>query len=195
VDRNLVSRIDWNLCSSENGSDPIQLIAAIDLMRSLIYKLHIWLGLIVAVPVLAWATSGLLYAWPSAVEGGKIESIEATRVRVLPAEALAKASEFAGRKLPTTALTLLMREGRPVYQAIGGMGADSLLIDAETGVVVKTPPPGVLTRYFRQAHFYFFAGSWQVPMLVALSALACISAGSGLYLNLSMWFAKLFGRR
>ena len=164
-------------------------------MRSLIYKLHIWLGLIVAIPVLAWATSGLLYAWPNAVEGGKIESIEATRVRVLPAEALAKASEFAGRKLPTTALTLLMREGRPVYQAIGGMGADSLLIDAETGAVVKTPPPGVLTRYFRQAHFYFFAGTWQVPILVALSALACISAGSGLYLNLSMWFAKLFGRK
>ena len=164
-------------------------------MRSLLYKLHIWLGLIVAIPVLAWASSGLLYAWPSAVEGGKIETIDATRVRVLPSEALAKASEFAGRKLPTTALTLLMRDGRPVYQAIGGMGADSLLIDAETGTVVTTPPPGVLTRYFRQAHFYFFAGSWQVPLLVALSALACISAGSGLYLNLSMWFAKLFGRR
>ena len=164
-------------------------------MRSLIYKIHLWLGLIVAVPVLAWASSGLLYAWPSAVEGGKIESIEVTRVRVSPAEALAKANEFAGRKLPTTALTLLMRDGRPVYQAIGGMGADSLLIDAETGAVVKTPPPGVLTRYFRQAHFYFFAGTWQVSMLVALSALACISAGSGLYLNLSMWFAKLFGRK
>ena len=88
-----------------------------------------------------------------------------------------------------------MRDGRPVYQAVGGMGADSLLIDAETGVVVTTPPPGKLTRYFRQAHFYFFAGSWQVPLLIALSALACISAGSGLYLNLSMWFAKLFGRR
>jgi uncharacterized iron-regulated membrane protein len=164
-------------------------------MRTLIYKLHLWLGLVVAIPVLAWASSGLLYAWPSAVEGGKIETIDATRVRVLPSEALAKASEFAGRKLPTTALTLLMRDGRPVYQAIGGMGAESLLIDAETGAVVTTPPPGVLTRYFRQAHFYFFAGSWQVPLLVGLSALACISAGSGLYLNLSMWFAKLFGRR
>jgi uncharacterized iron-regulated membrane protein len=164
-------------------------------VRTLIYKLHIWLGLIVAIPVLAWASSGLLYAWPSAVEGGKIESIDATRVRVLPSEALAKAGEFAGRKLPTTALTLLMRDGRPVYQAVGGMGVDSLLIDAETGVVVTTPPPGRLTRYFRQAHFYFFAGSWQVPLLIALAALTCISAGSGLYLNLSMWFAKLFGRK
>ena len=163
-------------------------------MRSLIYKLHIWLGLIVAVPVLAWASSGLLYAWPSAVEGGKIQNIDATRVRVSPTEALNRASEFAGRKLPTTALTLLMRDGRPVYQAIGGMGADSLLIDAETGAVVKTPPPGVLTRYFRQAHFYFFAGSWQVPLLIVLTALASISALSGLYLNLSRWSGKLFRR-
>ena len=166
----------------------------IDLMRRFIYKLHIWLGLIVAIPVLAWASSGLLYAWPSAVEGGKIESIDTTRVRVSPAEALTKASEFAGRKLPTTALTLLMRDGHPVYQAVGGMGADSLLIDAETGAVVKNPPPGLLTRYFRQAHFYFFAGSWQVPLLIAVAALAGISALSGLYLNLSMWFGKLFLR-
>ena len=86
-------------------------------MRSFIYRTHLWLGLIVAIPVFAWASSGLLYAWPSAVEGGKIESIEATRVRVSPSEAMFKANEFAGKKLPTTALALLMRDGRPVYQA------------------------------------------------------------------------------
>ena len=143
-------------------------------MRTLIYRVHIWLGLIVAVPVLAWASSGFLYAWPNAVEGGKVESIDATRVRVLPSEALSKASEFAGRKLPTTALTLLMRDGRPVYQAVGGMGADSLLVDAETGTVIKTPPPGLLTQYFRHAHYYFFAGSWQTKLLIGFSGLACI---------------------
>jgi hypothetical protein len=93
-------------------------------MRSFIYRVHIWLGLIVAVPVLAWASSGLLYALPKAVEGGRVETIDETRVRILPSEALTRASEFAGRKLPTTALTLLMREGRPVYQAVGGLGAD-----------------------------------------------------------------------
>lgn len=164
-------------------------------MRSLIYRTHTWLGLIVAIPVLAWASSGLLYAWPNAVEGGKVETIDAARVRILPLEALTKASEFAGRKLPTTALTLLMRDGRPVYQAVGGLGADSLLIDAETGTVTKAPPPGLLTRYFRQAHFYFFAGSWQVPILLALSGLACLSAASGLYLNLTLWFGRLSGRR
>lgn len=163
-------------------------------MRTFVYRVHIWLALVVAIPVLAWTSSGLLYAWPNAVEGGKIETIDATRVRILPSEALSRASEFAERKLPTTALTLLMREGRPVYQAVGGLGADSLLIDAETGTVIKTPPPRALTRYFRQAHFYFFAGSWQVPLLLAMSALACLSAMSGLYLSLRMWSGRLLRR-
>lgn len=156
-------------------------------MRFFIYRLHRWLGLIVALPVLAWASSGLLYAWPNAVEGGEVQRIDAARVRVAPQEAMRRASEFAGKELPTTALTLLMRGGRPVYQAVGGMGADSLLIDAETGEVVKTPPPGALTAYFRQAHFYFFAGRWQVTLLILFSFLACASALSGLYLNVALW--------
>ena len=162
-------------------------------MRKLIYRSHTWLGLIVAVPLLAWASSGLLYAWPNTVEGGKVEKIDAAKVAITPADALARASRFAGRQLPTTALTLLMRDGRPVYQAIGGLGADSLLIDAETGAVIKTPPPGALTRYFRQAHFYFFAGGWQVPLLILFSALACLSALSGIYLNLTLWLRRRTG--
>ena len=144
-----------------------------------------------AIPVFAWATSGLLYAWPNAVEGGKIETIQPARVQITPFEAIQRAEQFAGRRLPTTALTLLMRDGRPVYQAVGGMGADSLLIDAETGGVIKTPPPGLLTRYFRQAHFYFFAGSWQVPLLVTLTALTALSALSGIYLNVVLWRTRL----
>jgi uncharacterized iron-regulated membrane protein len=149
-----------------------------------------WLGIVVAIPVLAWSSSGLLYAWPNAVEGGKVEKINPASVRIPPAEAMQQANEFAGRQLPTTALTLLVREGRPVYQAVGGMGADSLLIDAETGNVIKTPPPGALTRYFRQAHFYFFAGEWQVPLLILFCALAFASAFSGIYLNLTLWLRK-----
>ena len=164
-------------------------------MRHLIYRAHIWLGLAVAVPVLAWASSGLLYAWPGAVEGGAVETIDAARVRVGAPEAMARANAFAGRELPTTALTLLMRDGRPVYQSVGGMGADSLLVDAETGEVSKAPPPGAKTRYFRQAHFYFFAGRAQVPLLVLLSALACLSAASGIYLNLSLWRARRRARK
>src|SRR5947207_14004652 len=100
-------------------------------MRSFIYRAHIWLAFIVAIPVLAWTSSGLLYAWPNVVEGGKIESIDATRIRVSPSDAMVKANELAGKKLPTTALTVLMRDGRPVYEQIGGMAADSLLSDPE----------------------------------------------------------------
>jgi uncharacterized iron-regulated membrane protein len=163
-------------------------------MRTFVYRAHVWLAFIVAVPVLAWTSSGLLYAWPNAVEGGKIESIDATRVHISPSDALVKANEFAGKQLPVTALTLLMRDGRPVYQAVGGMGGDSLLVDAENGLVIKTPPPGALTRYFRQAHFYFFAGSWQVPLLIVVSALAGLSAMTGLYLSLTLRFGKLLRR-
>lgn len=164
-------------------------------MRSFVYSLHAWLGLIVALPVLLWASSGLLYALPGAVEGGEVRPVDASRVRVTPAEAMRRAGEFAGRELPFTALTLLTREGRPVYQAVGGMGADSLLVDAETGEVVKTPPPGAMTRYFSQAHFYFFAGGWQVPLLVLFAALACLSALSGIYLNVARWRARPPRRR
>jgi len=164
-------------------------------MRPFVYRLHGWLGLAVALPVLLWASSGLLYALPGAVEGGEVRPVEAARVRVAPADAMRRADEFAGRELPVTALTLLTREGRPVYQVIGGMGADSLLVDAETGEVFKTPPPGILTRYFRQAHFYFFAGSWQVPLLVSLAALACLSALTGIYLNVALWRARPARRR
>jgi len=82
-------------------------------MRSFIYRAHVWLGLAVAVPVLLWASSGLLYALPGAVEGGQVEAIDAARVRVPPGEAMRRADEFAGRALPVTALTLLMRDGRP----------------------------------------------------------------------------------
>lgn len=159
-------------------------------MRGFVYRIHIWLGLFVAIPVLAWASSGLLYAWPQAIEGGSVQAISIDRVRITPSEALERANKFAGRKLPTTALTLLMRNGQPVYQAVGGMGADSILIDAETGSVMKTPPPGMLTKYFRQAHFYFFAGSWQVTLLVGFSGLACLSVLSGIYLNVIYWRSR-----
>jgi uncharacterized iron-regulated membrane protein len=163
-------------------------------MRGFVYRIHIWLGLVVAVPVLAWASSGLLYAWPQTIEGGSVQAISVDRVRITPNEALERANKFAGRKLPTTALTLLMRDGQPVYQAVGGMGADSILIDAESGSVMKTPPPGKLTKYFRQAHFYFFAGSWQVPLLVGFSALACLSVLSGMYLSVVYWRSR-FSKR
>jgi uncharacterized iron-regulated membrane protein len=159
-------------------------------MRKLIYQLHLWLGLLVSIPVLAWAFSGFLYALPNTVEGGKVDVIDNARVKIAPTEAIEKAHQFAGKTLPTTALTLLMRDGKPFYQAIGGMGMDSILINAETGEVLQTPPPGLATGFFRQAHFYYFAGSWQVTLLIIFSLLACLSAITGIYLNCVYWFGN-----
>ena len=164
-------------------------------MQKLIYQIHVWLGLLVSIPVLAWALSGFLYALPNAVEGGTVEKIDAARVRVTPADAMAKANELSGRPLPTTALTLLMKNGRPQYQSIGGLGADSIFIDAETGVARMSEPPTWKTRFFREAHFYFFAGSWQSYLLLLFSALAAISALTGIYLNIAHWSRKFSPRR
>ncbi|HLM59444.1 MAG TPA: PepSY-associated TM helix domain-containing protein [Pyrinomonadaceae bacterium] len=159
-------------------------------MKNFIYQLHLWLGLLVSIPVLAWALSGFLYALPNTVEGNKIDTIDQSRVKIAPVEAIQKAHELAGKTLPTTALTLLMRDGKPYYQAVGGMGMDSILVDAETGEVLITPEPKLATRFFRQAHFYYFAGAWQVPLLIFFSVLACLSAITGIYLNVVHWFGR-----
>ena len=159
-------------------------------MRKIIYQLHLWLGLFVSIPVLAWALSGFLYALPNTIEGGTIEKIDSSRVKIAPGEALEKANSLAGKQLPTTALTLLMKDGKPVYQSIGGLGADSIFIDAETGAAERSKPPNWKTRFFREAHFYYFAGSWQVTLLIIFSLLACLSAATGIYLNCVYWFGR-----
>lgn len=159
-------------------------------MKKIIYQIHLWLGLFVSIPVLAWAFSGFLYALPNTVEGGKVDVITQERVKISPNEAIDKAHNFAGKTLPTTALTLLMRDGKPFYQAIGGMGMDSILVNAETGEVLITPPPNLATRFFRQAHFYYFAGSWQITLLIIFSLLASLSAITGIYLNCVYWFGN-----
>lgn len=162
-------------------------------MRKAIYQLHLLLGIIVSVPVLAWALSGFLYALPNTVEGGTVERIDPGRVQIAPPQAMAKANELAERQLPTTALTLLMRDGRPQYQAIGGLGADSIFVDAETGQASFSKPPGWKTRFFREAHFYYFSGNWQVVLLLAFSALTALLALSGIYLNLARWSQRVTG--
>lgn len=159
-------------------------------MKRVLYQLHLILGILVSIPVLAWALSGFLYALPNMVEGGSVVKIDASRVKVAPGEAMLKANELAGKQLPTTALTLLMKDGRPQYQSIGGLGADSIFIDAETGEARISAPPSLKTRFFREAHFYYFTGSWQVTFLLIFSGLAALSAITGIYLNCVYWGSK-----
>src|SRR5688572_19197750 len=159
-------------------------------MKKFIYQLHLIVGIFVSIPVLAWALSGFLYALPNTVEGGTVEKIDAARVNITPADAMTKANALAGKTLPTTALTLLMKDGRTQYQSIGGLGAESIFIDGETGEARMSEPPNWKTRFFREAHFYFFAGSWQVTLLLIFSALAALSALTGIYLNITHWYRR-----
>ncbi|NOT47350.1 MAG: hypothetical protein HOP17_06320 [Acidobacteria bacterium] len=160
-------------------------------MKKVIFQLHLLLGVLVSIPVLAWALSGFLYALPDMVEGGMVEKIDSARIKVAPGEAMVMANTLAGKPLPTTALTLLMKDGRPQYQSIGGLGAESIFIDAETGEASFSKPPGWKTRFFREAHFYYFTGSWQATFLIVFSALAALSALTGIYLNIVYWSRQL----
>ena len=149
----------------------------------MLVRIHLALGLAVSAPLFFWSLSGLLYALPGQVDGGgAYAAIDPSRLKVGPGEALRRASEFAGRPLPVTALTLQQRDGAVAWEAIGGMGMDSVTVDAETGAARLTPAPRPLTRFFRQAHFFWFADRLQVPLLVLCAALACGSVLSGLLL-------------
>ena len=165
------------------------------LMRRVIYQLHLILGIFVSIPVLAWALSGFLYALPNTVEGGTVEKIDAMQIQITPGVAMEKANILAGKALPTTALTLLMKDGRPQYQSIGGLGANSIFIDAVTGEASFSKPPTWKTKFFREAHFYYFAGGWQVPLLLLFSGLSALSAASGIYLNFIYWTRRRRGGR
>ena len=158
-------------------------------MHKFIYRAHIWLGLIVAIPVLAWSFSGFLYSLPDRVEGSKYEAIDQSRVKIDSNSAINKAREFAGTDLPVSALTLQKRNGIVEYQAISGV--QSIQINAETGTVMKTPPPGLSTRFFREAHFYFFVYPYNAVLTGLFSLLACLSVISGIYLNVVYWKKKV----
>lgn len=158
----------------------------------MLVRIHLALGLAVSAPLFFWALSGLVYALPGQVDGGGgYASIDPSRLRLGPGEALRRASEFAGRPLPITALTLQQRDGHVAWEAIGGMGMESVTVDAETGAARLTSPPRPLTRFFRQAHFFWFAGRHQVSLLVLFAALSCGSVLTGLSLALHRLRARL----
>lgn len=161
-------------------------------MHKLIYQAHILLGLLVAIPVLAWSLSGFLYALPDTIEGSKYEAIDETRIGIGPTQAIEKARTFAGTNLPVSSLTLQKRNGIVEYLAISG--TDSILINAETGEALKTPPPGIATRFFREAHFYFFLYPWNVALILVFTGMSCLSVLSGFYLNIIYWSRRLKSR-
>lgn len=139
----------------------------------MLVRVHLVLGLVVALPLLAWASSGLLYALPAPATGGdRYEKIDPSRIRITPADAIARTGA------PVSSLMLEQKNGRVVYSAVAGLRA--LTIDAETGVVADAAPPSARSHFFRQAHFWFFTGVARVPLLVGSTAASLLLVVTGL---------------
>jgi len=136
-------------------------------------RVHLVLGLLVALPLLAWTSSGLLYSLPNQVQGARYGHIDFAQVRVGPREA----ALLAGK--PLSALTLQFRDGHTEWDAIAGL--DELRIDAGTGAVEAVRVDG-RTAFFREAHFWWFTGGAQRWLVPLFALLACASSLSGLLL-------------
>ncbi len=102
-----------------------------------IRRTHRWLGLIFSITILTSSGSGLLHVWmtrtqsappPARPAGGSIDPL---RIRVTPAEILAKYPSS-----PVVSMNLLNVSGRPFYQTFVKDRPEPVYIDASDGVVV-----------------------------------------------------------
>ena len=146
-------------------------------------KLHLWLGLLVGIPVLAWSISGFFLAIPpGAVEGEPYVVIEPRRVVLTPAGAIWAVEKHLGKSPELTAISLEQRGENAAYSVFGKNGA--FLVNATTGEVSKPPAPSGKTNWVRNAHFFNFAGRHKTTLLLLFSFLSACSTLSGLWLAL-----------
>lgn len=144
-------------------------------------RLHILLGIVVSVPVLAWSLSGFFLALPpGSVSGEAYRVIETERIKVSPAMAAAIVTTKVGGKSTITSLGLEQRGEFLRYSVFAG--GQSYWVNAESGELSQPPPPSPRTRWVRHAHFFNFAGSHRTLILVGFSLLAALSVASGLLL-------------
>lgn len=152
-------------------------------------KIHLWLGFLVGLPVLAWSISGFFLAIPpGAVQGEPYSVIEPRRVVLTPAGATEAVERHLGKPPELTAISLEQRGDKAVYSVFGKNGA--FLVNAETGEISKPPPPSQTTTWIRHAHFFNFAGAYKTILLLVLSFLSACSTLSGLLLAFGWLRAK-----
>jgi uncharacterized iron-regulated membrane protein len=144
-------------------------------------RLHLGLGLIVSLPVLAWSLSGFLLAIPpGVVEGEPYRVIVPELAALTPAAVMEAVDNHLGKPAELTSMSLEQRGDRARYSVFGKNGA--FLVDAQTGLVSNPPPPSRKTKWVRQAHFFNFAGSWNTALLLFFSLVSALSTLSGLCL-------------
>lgn len=154
--------------------------------------IHIYLGLAVSLPVLAWSVSGFFLALPpGAISGEPYNVVETHRIKVTAEEALEAVQKFSGQEPKATSIGLEQR-GETIRYSIFGKGG-SFRVNAVTGVVSKPPPTPHKTKLIRHAHFFNFSGAWRTSLLLLFSSLTALSTLSGLVL-LVFYFRRRFQR-
>ncbi|MEW6283636.1 MAG: PepSY domain-containing protein [Candidatus Eremiobacterota bacterium] len=145
----------------------------------MVRKLHWVLGLVCALPLFGWASSGFLSALPRAsTTGVTYERLDLDRLKVGPLEA-AERARVLDPELRFSSMTLQQADGRLFWQLVAG--GRSLRVDAETGQAAWARR-GRLADYFAEAHFFFFAGPLQRPLLLGftLALLGVLATGLAL---------------
>jgi len=107
-------------------------------LRQGTYKLHRWLGLVVALQLLAWSLGGLYFTLFDIDEiRGTADAVEERPVPVALPELLADAgavARLAGQEVLAAALTT--RRGRTVWELQGVNGRPLVLADPDTGDLI-----------------------------------------------------------
>ena len=143
--------------------------------------LHLWLGLICALPMFAWTSSGFVGALPrSATSGVHYQAIELPRLRVEAQAAARAAQAVSDPPLKISSMTLEQRDGRLSWLVIGG--SRGVRVDGETGLAEKVERGGLLSRYFSEAHFLWKLGSLRMPVMVGATLAMLVLLLTGLVL-------------
>ncbi|MBX3167555.1 MAG: PepSY domain-containing protein [Candidatus Eremiobacteraeota bacterium] len=140
--------------------------------------LHLWLGLLCALPMFAWTSSGFLGALPrSTTSGVHYQALELPRLRVDAQAAARAANAVSDPPLKISSMTLEQRDGRLSWLVIGG--SRGVRVDGETGQAEKVERGGFLSGYFSEAHFLWKLGKLRMPVMVSatLGMLALLFTG------------------
>jgi hypothetical protein len=146
-----------------------------------IAAIHLWLGLVCALPMFAWTSSGFVASLPrSATAGVTYQAIDFARLHVDAGAATARARGLAGEPFKISSMTLEQRNNRLSWLIIAG--PRGVRVDGETGEAAWQERSSFLSSYFAQAHFLWFAGALRMPVMIGGTAAMIALLLSGLVL-------------
>ncbi len=109
------------------------------------YMVHRWLGLIVGLQLLAWATGGFVFSVLDIEDvRGELDAdprpplpLAVHRIEITPGEAMSAASAHGISSVSVTRAVLCEHRGRTVYELVSAEGEPLAVVDASTGQVIQ----------------------------------------------------------